>query len=99
MSKFTRAVIVLFLALVGIWLATCEQSPDRWPRQTFSADQWKLLPPEKRYVMVRDLIDSGRLHGQRKEVVVALLGQPSYEAPDGSYVTYVVKNVPPNVKS
>lgn len=49
--------------------------------------------------MVRDVIDSDRLQGQPKESVVALLGKPSYEAPDGSYVTYVVKNVPPNVKS
>jgi hypothetical protein len=77
----------------------CEERPEDWPRERFESGRWKALPPESRFVMVNDLIASKILMGRSKQSVITLLGPPSFAASDGSYVTYVVKDVPANVRS
>lgn len=84
---------LLVVGIVGGWLyVSYTTSPRSWPVEEFSVSAWKSSSPEERYVFYRDLARSGRLDGATKQEVVNLLGPPSFEAPEGSYMTYVVNH-------
>ncbi len=70
-----------------------QQSPRRWPLRVFTAAEWKTLVPEERYVFVNDLMSRRVLDGMTRQNVAEVLGEPSFRAPDGRYVTYIVKYV------
>ena len=71
-------------------------SPERWPALEFSPREWRALSEEKRFVFVKDLTRSGELGGLTQEEVVELLGPPAFAAPEGEYLTYVVKHADPD---
>ena len=87
---------LLLVGVVGGWLyASYTTSPRSWPVEQFSASAWKSSSPEERYIFYRDLARSGRLDGATRQEEVNLLGPPSFEASEGSYMTYMVKHAEP----
>lgn len=63
-----------------------------WPTERFDSQKWKASSKETRYVYCKDLGQRGLLMNLTAIEVAELLGEPDYRAPDGSYVTYIVKH-------
>lgn len=76
--------------LLCLALAACN-GPDYWPREKFSAQAWQQSAPGERYRFAKDLQQSGTLEGKTRGEVVAILGKPDFEHPDGSYVSYLLR--------
>ena len=72
-------------------LSWYESSSHSWPREEFSPQKWTSTPVAERYRQYRDLVDRVNLVGADREKVQALLGRPDSVAPDGRYITYVLK--------
>ena len=79
--------------IAGLALGGCGNPARSWPHKEFSAEQWRLTAPEQRYFFFNSLVGSSHLDNLSRELVVELLGPPDSEAPDGRYVTYVIKYV------
>jgi len=62
-----------------------------WPRDEFSSGKWSATPSAERYRLYKDLTDKTKLAGATKTEVEALLGKPDSTAPDGRYMTYLLK--------
>jgi hypothetical protein len=73
-----------------------QASPESWPRDRFTSETWKLTQREKRFALYNDLATRKLLDGKSKADVTGLLGTPDFEAPDGRYVTYVVRETSPS---
>jgi len=90
---------MLGAAATAAILVYSQQSPRWWPQRAFTSAEWKALAPEERYVLVNDLISRRDLDAMTAQRIAEVLGEPSYRAPDGQYVTYIVKYVGPGVLS
>jgi len=89
--------VLSIIGLAGAWSFSCYQtSTISWPREPFTPNQWKRSAPENRYVFFRSLREQHLLDDARKAEVVELLGTPTYEAPDGLYMTYAIKQAEPS---
>jgi len=95
---FKRAVAIIgaiaVLAVISVvgYAHFLSRFDRRWPTEAFDSQRWKAAPKEARYVYCKDLRQRGLLKSMTAPQVVGLLGEPDYRAPDGSYVTYIVKH-------
>jgi len=92
------------LIVVGVLVAVCavvaapfllswyQGSAISWPRDEFSSSKWSTTPSAERYRLYKDLTDKVRVAGASKAEIEALLGKPDFAAPDGRYVTYLLKD-------
>jgi hypothetical protein len=87
--------VLLIAGVVGWLWVDYQTSPKSWPTEEFSSAAWKAAAPEERYVFYRDLADSGQIEEFTKEGLIELLGEPSWEDPAGTCMTYVVKEREP----
>lgn len=86
--QIMRVIFVLAFALQ--MLTGCEEST-RWPVTHFDRIKWMQANEDNRFVFARDLIESKKLIGLSRTLVIDLLGTPSYDDPNGDYMTYVLK--------
>lgn len=93
-GPFGCLLLALAIIVVAALLPGYLTSPNRWPRDEFVREQWLDTPPDQRYVYARSLVESELLLGADRSEVVALLGEPSFEA-GGSYLGYTVKHAEP----
>ena len=63
----------------------------KWPNQAFSTEAWKASVKEHRYVFYNNLVEDKILDNLLRKDVVTLLGKPDFEAPGGTYITYILK--------
>ena len=84
--RFIAALVVIVSTLIG-----CGDQPSNWPKKSFDATKWTASNEKDRFVFVRDLVESKLLLASSRHEIFQLLGKPSYEASDGSYLTYIVK--------
>ena len=89
------ALLLLSGAAYVVLAGKHQASPSSWPRERFSAQSWAAAPEEERFKLYSDLAERKVLNGKSKSEVIALLGKPSFEAPDGQYLTYVVRSAAP----
>lgn len=93
--KRTFAVVlgvVIVAIAVPILMSLYESSRFFWPRETFDPSRWRQTPSEERYRQVNDLLSKHNLVGRSVSEVELLLGKPDNKAPDGRYLTYVLKS-------
>ena len=93
-----RTILISALVVVALCgvatpfaLSWYESSSLSWPREEFSTQKWSSTPRIERYRMYRDLTNKVKLVGASRDQVQAALGKPDSVAPDGRYVTYVLK--------
>ncbi len=92
------SVVLLLAAGVSYvyFKSRAQASPDSWPTAQFTPEVWRSAAKEERFLLYNDLAARKVLEGKTKSDVVTLLGKPDFEAPDGRYITYVVKAASPN---
>lgn len=91
LAAVASGVLVLGLGSV-LGYAYFISRPDKgWPIESFDPQHWRTATKEARYVYCKDLKRRGLLVHLTLGDVVSLLGAPDYQAPDGRYVTYIVK--------
>ena len=93
--KRTFAVVlgVVTVAIaIPLLMSLYESSRFFWPRESFDPNRWRQTPSEERYRQVNDLLSKHNLVGRSEGEVEALLGKPDNRAPDGRYLTYVLKS-------
>lgn len=90
-----RYLVVALVAAViggllgfGIARVTAAQ---RWPDLAFTAEKWKTVAQDERYVFWNDIDRRRLLIGKTRDEVMQLLGKPDSDAPDRGRLTYVVK--------
>jgi hypothetical protein len=87
-----RAIrINIYASIIALALIGCGDSFNKWPIVSFNERAWGGAREVERFIFVRDLINKGKLTGISKGEVLRMLGKPSYEDPNGRYVTYIVK--------
>jgi hypothetical protein len=91
------------LIVVGVLAAICavlaaplllswyQGSAISWPRDEFIPSNWSATPSAERYRFYNDLTGKMKLVGATKMEIEALLGKPDSAAPDGRYMTYLLK--------
>ena len=84
-------MLLLIMCCICILGGGCDESPNSWPRESFTLKTWGESPKEKRYVYYNDLANSKKLDGLTKKDVLSLLGQPDYTSPDSKYINYTLK--------
>ena len=93
--KRTFAVVlstVIVAIAIPLLVSLYESSRFFWPRETFDSNRWRQTPSEERYRQVNDLLNKHKLVGRSVSEVELLLGKPDNTAPDGRYLTYVLKS-------
>lgn len=92
-SMVARVLIAVAVLAVGAfcWLFFAPTGVT-WPSESFSTAAWTATPTAERYKFARDLVESRQLIGKGRDAVFAMLGRPESAAPDGSYVSYIVRN-------
>ena len=90
--------LAIFAVVIGgSWLAfpwaarLYEGSPISWPSEPFSAKDWQASFRGTRYLLFKDLDQKKLLVAKPRAELVALLGPPDAEAPDGRWVDYILK--------
>jgi hypothetical protein len=92
MGKIRRAMQVIFLvALASQMLTACGDGLARWPATHFDRAKWMQANEDNRFVFARDLIEHKKLIGLSRPQAIDLLGTPSFDDPNGEYMTYILK--------
>lgn len=91
-AAWPTLLVVIFLAIGCLGGDSISRD---WPEEPFSPSAWQRTAPEERYIFFHSLSRSSKLADLTRNEVVTLLGPPSYQAPDLSYMTYILKQAEP----
>lgn len=97
LAVLITVALVVLVSGAGLFFVArgSHDSPRSWPQESFTTEKWAATPEISRFALFNDLAQKKILDGKTRAEVFSHLGKPSFEAPDGRYITYIVKETNP----